>query len=604
MTRFVQQADTRPSPQGAVVPRSLPWLVALAMLVAHVASAQPARTVAVDLPDLLPADVVAAAGWRSTPETTDRLATFVDEARRLEVVPLLASAIPGLTPPADAGAATSIPDLRSLADLLPWDRLMADEAWIVVTASRFDPVPAVTALARVPEDARDPVRDAVAVWSEADGVERREEVGRPLYLTAPPTGAAGGGTVPLAFALLDDVLIVSSDPEVVRFAARARSGADEPSFASTDAFAALQALPDGNGYALLDLPTWVPRLRSLAASFGASDVVPRLTAAAATAGPVAAVLRTTVEGLDTTTVRIVDPDGGDDRLADLLTGGRAVDDFVTRFVPASALSAAASNADVAGWWAWLDDLSRIGAPFGLPTLSELVEVFGVSLGRAPFRWIAPGVGTITLPAPVDALAGPSGDVSPLGATAWIVPITDRDAAVRATDDLLASLGVGLGAFLSPMGDAVALPVQTVVADVPVTRLTILENLVLDVAVLDDAVVVSTGPAVTSDVLSALAGIDRATWTDVVPAAGDDRLAWSVTRPTSGDDLGIAATLAQVQSLAGLAGGSSIDFVAVDAAGAAVAAWMSFVAERTGVSVDVVVLDGPLTIRTSRTVVRW
>ncbi len=559
------------------------------------------------LPELLPADVVMAVGLVDLEGQSERLRPFLDEAERLGLIDSLGAAVPdGAGEALGESGAPEIPDAFEDLELLD---LLGREAWLAVSTSAFQPFPAVTLIARTSDAARDAFADAIADAASRPGTERRSEGDAPFYTWLPPTDGAdpsgGGPDIPFAYAQSGELLVLSTDPETVRFVLRAQAGGSDPSLADTELYAALRGLGDGQAFGLLDAEPLTDALQPLVESFGGGALLSRLRAALVTAGPTVGVLRADDAGLAGSGLQLPRADGPDPALYALLTEGTAPDAGVLSWAPAEALSIAAGTADLSGWWAWLDDVLAAGAELGVPTASEAAQLVGVDVNAALLSWAGDRWVQIQT-APLAATAAGASDVPLLGEQVLMVA-SDDDAAARAgLRTLFTTLGATLAGFMSPGGQAMITPETVQVAGAEVLRLPLSETLVLDAAVLDGWAVFSGAPAATEAVLSA-----RASGSDgpagLVAAAGEvpaGARAWSLTDDRQATGGSTDALVSQLQMLAGLGGAATLDFDAVDDASEAVTAFAAFLAERLGTSRSVTTVEDGRIRSESRTDVSW
>lgn len=557
-------------------------LLALLLTALPVAAAQ-------SLPALLPDDVHAALGLVDLAAVEERLAPFLDEAERLGLVDALSGALGGLgagdLAEGDAGLPAPFGDLTLLD-------LVGREAWIAVSASPFDPLPAVTLLARTSATARDAFASAIADASTRPGTDRLEEAGRPFYVVVPeggllpdPDQPGADVGLPLAYAQLGDLVVLSSDPEVVRFILRADAGSATGRLTDRAAWQELQALGDGHVLGFLDPLPLTRALEPLATASGAGPLLARIQDALATAGPSVGVLRADDEGLLTLGRQRPDPAGPDPALYALLSRGVAPTLDVLTFAPAGAPTVSAGTADLPAWWAWLDEVSRSAAELGVPTAREALELLELDVDRLLLDWAGDGWALVQT-APLSAAQPGTADAPLLGEQVLLVRSRDDATAQTALQELFALAGATLGGFLDPSGQGAAAPEVATVAGLPVTRLRLSETLVLDAAVVDGWALLSGSPDATAAVLGAYAAGGGATALASLAAdLPDDVRSWSLAAAPSPDTGAADALIAQLQLLAGLGGASTLDFEAVDRATEAVAAYAAFLAERTGPSLS-------------------
>jgi len=555
------------------------------------------------LPELLPADVALAVGLVDIGSQTDRLQPFLDEADRLGLVAAVGAALPE---GADAALDdTGMPDLPSALDGLGVLDLLGREAWLAVSASPFSPLPALTLIARPSDAGRDAFARAIAEAADRAGVEQRSESGTTFHTyvpTAPDDDLLG---VPVAYARSGDLLVLSTDPEIVRFVLRADAGGDDPTLADTATYAALRELGPGQVMGMLDAEPLVRGLAPLAGTYGAGAVLERVRDALRTAGPTVGVLRADDDGLAGAGLRLPDAAGPDGALYDLLTSGAAPGLEVLAYAPETALSVSAGGADLRGWWAWLDDVLASAAELGLPTASEALRLVGLDAGTLLLDWAGDSWAQIQTAAPAAPVAGQT-DVPIFDAQVLLVASRDDVAARQGITTTLTTLGATLAGFLAPSGQGFVAPTTVEIAGVPVTRLELSETLVFDAAVIDGWALLSGSPDATEAVLTARAS-GSAGPTALIDAAAElpvGPLSWSVSDDAMATGGSTDALVGQLQMLAGLGGAATLDFEAVDAASEAVTAWSAFLAERLGGSWSATVVDDGTVRSESRTYLAW
>jgi hypothetical protein len=561
---------------------------ARAALLALLLAALPVAT-AQSLPSLLPDEVHAALGLVDLAAVEERLAPFLDEADRLDLVAALAVALGGLGAGDLADEDATLP--APFADLTLLD-LVGREAWIAVSASPFDPLPAVTLLARTSPAAQDAFARAIADGAERSGTDRLEEAGRTFYVFVPeggmlPNPDQPGADVglPLAYAQLGDLVVLSTDLEVVRFVLRADAGTATGRLTDRPAWQELLTLGDGHVVGFLDPLPLTRALEPLAAASGAGPLLARVQDALATAGPSVGVLRADDEGLLSLGRQRPDPAGPDPALYALLSRGVAPALDLLAFAPAGAPAVSAGTADLPAWWAWLDDVSRAAAELGVPTAGEALELLDLDVDRLLLDWAGDGWALVQT-APLSAARPGAPEAPLLGEQVLLVRSRDDAVAQAALQELFALAGATLGGFLDPSGQGLAAPEATTVAGRAVTRLRLSDTLILDAAVVDGWALLSGSPDATAAVLDAYAAGGGATALASLAADLPDGVrSWSLSAAPSPDDGAAQAAIAQLQLLAGLGGASTLDFEAVDRAAEAIAAYAAFLAERTGPSLS-------------------
>lgn len=569
--------------------------LALAGVLLLTAFAPTAR--AQDLHRLLPADTALALGLHDLEAAGDLLAALIDPWVELGVGEALAAALGGL----DAGGMLGVPldanglerelDLPAeLAGLELWD-LLGREAWLGVSVSPFNPLPAVTLLARI--DGETGARfDALFARERSDGA---------LALTE---GAIGfvvvqldEGGFPLAATRDGDLLAISSNPDVLRGVLRQRQGSSESAFGEAPGAAAtLAALGDGHLTGFLDLGPLARALAPFAGGLGFDVSVARLVALFETLGPVAGVTRLSETGTATTTLRRLEPAGGDAALLALLGTPAAAPRELLAWVPEGALSVQVTSLDLRAWWRYLGDLVGGLRELGVPDLNRTIgDVLGVDLARDLFGWTAPGVVVVqTGVAQTAPLGAPADDL--LGESVVGLRTTDEAAAEAGLRRLLGELAQRVALFADPFatpgGNAVVVVREQTLSGVSVRAYDVLPGLTLVTAVSDGVAWIATTEAGLERVLRAGRGAAAlpqpfGELADLVPAGAT---AFTLSDNEASLEATGDALKQQVQLLAGFAGGG-IDFDAVERATDALEAYLDAIAPRFGGTASWSTLDG-------------
>jgi len=563
--------------------------LALAGVLLLAAFAPAARAQA--LQRLLPADTALALGLHELDGARDLLAAFVDPWVELGVGEALADALGGLDAAGLMGVPLDADDLDGEFDLPPelegleiWD-LLGREAWLGVSVSPFNPLPAVTLLARI--DGETGARfDALFARERAEGALALTEGAIGFVVVEP-----GDGGFPLAAARDGDLLALSSNPDVLRGVLRQRQGSTEPAFGDAPrAAATLGALGDGQLHGFLDLGPLARSLAPFAAGLGFDTSVERLLAVFETLGPVAGVTRLSEAGTATTTLRRLQPSGGDAALVALLDAPGAAPRELLGWVPEGTLSVQVSALDLRDWWRYLGDLVAGLRELGVPDLNRTVaDVLGVDLARDLVGWTAPGLVVVqTGLGETAALGAPASDL--LGETVFGLRTSDEAAAEaglrRLLDELAQRVALFADPFAAPGGNAVVVVRELTLAGVAARAYDVLPGLTLVTSVTDGMAWIATHEEGLERVLLAGRGgaplpASFAELADLVPAGAtaftlaDNRASLAAT----GD-----ALKQQVQLLAGFAGGG-IDFDAVERATDALEAYLEAIAPRFGGTVS-------------------
>ena len=154
--------------------------------------------------------------------------------------------------------------------------VLGQEAWIALSASSFSPLPALTLLTRVTPEGAKRVR-ALLAETGTQNTEELEESGTPFFQI--PLDGAEPLQV-LAYALTDDLLALSTNPDELRGVLRRLAGADEPNFAGVQGYEdTLATLGSGTFYSFFDYARIAEVAAPYAQNFGFDRLVERLSQA-------------------------------------------------------------------------------------------------------------------------------------------------------------------------------------------------------------------------------------------------------------------------------------------------------------------------------------
>ena len=570
-----------------------PLLVAAALAVAALAPAARAQ----DLARLLPADTALALGLNGLGDAGALLAPLVDPWVELGVGEALLAALGGADVAGMAGAATGTDlDADALAAQLPPGLegvdpldLLAREAWLGVSVSPFNPLPALTLLARVEGDLAARFDALLARVAGEPGAQALTE-GAIGFVVVPLEGG-----FPLAAVRTGDLLALSSNPDVLRGVLRAAQGSNEPGFLDAAGVAeTLGTLRAGELYGFLDLGPLARALAPLADGLGFDRSVARLTAMLETLGAYAGVTRLSEDGTHTTTVRRLDGGGRDPALRTLLGAADLAPRDLLVWVPADALSVQVTALDPAAWWAYVTDLVEGLTELGVADLDRTMrDVVGVDPQADLFSWTLPGLAIVQTGAgSVAELGAPADDL--LGESVLVLRARDAAAAeanlARALDALAQRAVMFADPFAQPGNGPVVAVRERSVAGTTLRAYDLAPGVTL-------ATAVASGPSGTVVLIATteegLEGVLEAGGAGVALPAALDRLlaevpadanAFVLTDDRATLEVTGALLAQQVQLLAGFAGGG-IDFAAVERATAAIDAYLEAIAPRFGGSVS-------------------
>lgn len=531
------------------------------------------------LAPVLPEETVFALGSEGIADHAGKLDAFIAEAERLELGDAL-KALFGEAQETDEFA-DDLPG--GLDEVDPLD-LLGQEAWLAVSISSYNPLPALTLLARTSGDATSQVAEAIRQSAEEEGAETASEGPNTIYLY--PVDGEDTPFPVLAVSQADDVVVVSTNPDVLRSVLRRMEGSGEPGFTSSEGYGAtLGELGGGNFYAFLDYRRLAEALEPLGSASGFELLVARALGGLGSIGTSGSVMRVDDDGVTSESIRI--PGAGDPALAALLTAGAPASREPLLFTPADALSVSVSRLDLPGWWDYLVNLAGSSDELGNPDLDELTMQFtGIDLRTSLFGWMGSQVASITtgMSAPVEP-GVPSENL--LGEVVYLVQASDEAAAGQGLSMLFGTVSGLVAGFADPTGQGGdAGMTRRDVAGVQVTSYVMGPGVNVAHAVADGWALIATSDDAIDQALAArdqggaLPG-ELARLAGEVP---DSATAYSLT------DLGAtlsqtgAQTVSQLQMFAGMAGGS-LDFDALQQAGETLEEFFSFVAERAGGSVS-------------------
>lgn len=576
-------------------------LLGIVMVSASLASAA-------TLLDLLPPDTFAAMGVEGLADHEQKAQVFIDEWERLGLGQLLQDAYGG---DEVAEATEEIPAALRDADLLD---LIGDEVWLTVSASSFNPLPAVTLVARLNAAGQAAIDELLADAAAEEGVTTLTE-GAVSFYVAMPEGETDDDSMglpselgALAWARAGDLLTASSNPDVLRGVLRRYQGASEPNLTGNAGFTGtVGTLPVGNFYVYVDMASVVTVASPFAAGMGFDGIVQRLGAAFNTMGSYGAVSYFVADGIDGRSVRVLGDRSLDPTLYDLMTGTGGVSDDAAAFVPATALGFQVSTTDIPGWWGWLNELAASEPQLGVDDLNSVIaQMAGIDVNELLFSWMGSEVAMITAGAPSSSSIGMAME-DPLGDTLYLVRTTNEAAASTGISTVLQMAAGMASSFMDPMGEgAMVMPQTRDVGGVQVTDWALGEGFTLSTAVTGGFAIIATTPSGMDQALAARQG-SQGLPLSLAPLR--QRIPQGVNSYSLSDDsASLTATadmlVSQMDMVTGLAGGGDIDFDTAERANQALAEFVGFVAQRLGSSVGFTRFTGSTIVGESHTGVTW
>ena len=588
-------------------PTNLPWRAALrgALTFAlFLALALPA--LAQRLPDYLPADTVLALGAVELEAHAELFEGVLSDWERYGLGPALERAFGDvdaglLGVPLDEADLDGMALPPGLEDLEPFD-LLGREAWLAVSVSPFNPLPSVT-LAALVDDATGARFDALLAEAASEPGARTFSEGGVTAVAVVMDG------LPLAGARSGDLLVLSTNPEVLRGVLRQAHGSGESSFGDSPAYqATLATLASGQLYGFLDLSPVARALTPLASGLGFDRSVARLAATLETFGASAGVVRFTSVGSESESVQLLRADGRDPALFTLLAREDAgVPARLLEVIPAEAISVSGSAGSPTAVFDYLIGLLSELPELALPDPEGLFrDMIGVDLRRDVFGWMAPGMLTITTGFGAAVEPGVPGE-DLLGESAFVFLSEDDERAREGLNRSLTMLASMVSAFADPTGTGgMVAPSARDVAGVSVSAYDVFPGASIHVAVHDGFALIATSEGAADAVARAMA---RGSELPPTLARLLPEVPASATSFTVSDDQatleGTSAQLTlQLQMLAGLTAGAGLDFDAVEEATEALQGFLDALALRLGGTVSYSVSEGAVLRTFSRSEIDW
>jgi hypothetical protein len=579
-----------------------PWFAAAALAAAALLPS------AVAQPALLPAETVFAVGVTGLTDNASRFQPFVDEFERLELGDLLGRLFADEMDD-EMGSAQLPAGLEGL-ELLD---IVGNEAWLSVSVSPFNPLPAVSLILHPSGEALAAMNDRLPSIESEPGTQVLTEGSYTFYFVPTDDMDDSGLLQGFAVALAGGNVIVSTNPDVLRGTLRLLAGSTEPSFAQNEHFLATQAATGpGNLYTFTDFAqigqTAETFLAPLAAQAGFESLVTQLVSALNTAGVMANSVTITDSGTSSSGVQIADAAGGDAALYALLTDATAVSRSGLAFVPADALAVSGTHTNPSGWWDYLNGIVRNSPELGLSSLDELVSMLlGVDLRSSFFDWIGNDWTSASLGFPAALEPGmPSENL--LGETLFVIDVSSETAAQRGLDELLGVIGATVSSFTDPFGAGAGegvLSTDTEVDGVVVRTTTLADGLTISYAVTGGNLLFATDATSVSAAVSAHAssntlGGQLASLIDSVPA---DATSYSVANDRAVMENTAAGIGVQLQTLGAL-GMGSVDFDDLEQLSGKAEQFLQFVAGRLGGSVSYSTVQGNKITKAGSSEISW
>lgn len=557
-------------------------LIALTLALASGAIAQSLRP-------LLPAGTVFAVGVEGLSQQQAKLQPFIDEFQKLGVGAAFQQAFAPAEKQAERSA--KLPSLsqlpKELQGLGALD-VLGNEAYLAVSMSRNDPLPAVTFVANLDAKARSAAESLIAAEAKRSNVQKLTEDKLDFYVATVEDGS--GGTSEVAYALNGNVVAVSSNSDVLRGVLRREQGSTEPSFTSDAGYkATLGKLGNGNVVTYLGLAPVGPEVQPLLAAQGLTALAQRIDNALATFGTAASVGSFTANGLESHGLQQLGSADKDAALYAMLSSTRPASTEPLAFVPQDALSVSSSSIDLPGWWSYLGGLLASDKQLGVGDLNQFVQsTANIDLQADLFGWTDRNVATIALPSKNAAQQPGVPGQNLLGSSVFVLRTSDPTAAAKGLADLFGKLQAQLAAFSSPSGQsAPSKPATSQVDGVTVTSYAIAPGVTLSFAVTGDHALISTSDGAIQASLQAQksgAGLP-ATLAGLRSQVPADAHSFTLTDSQASMRNSAASLVTAMQTMAGLSGSQNLDVTKVKAASDALQKYLEFVASRLGGAVS-------------------
>ncbi len=530
------------------------------------------------LADLLPAETFLAFGTQDLAQQQDKLEPFIAEFNRLELTQALAAVFASSETSSTEMPEASLPaELEGLAVL----DILGQEAWMAVSASRFNPLPAVTLVASLTDSASSQFDALLANTVTQEGISEQTEGSLSFYQQSlelenmPPQV--------LSFAKQNSTLLFSSNPDVMRGMLRQLQGSQDPSFSSSTGFASTLAQFENSSFlAYFDYAQLPAAVATYIRGLGFDKLIERLTDALETAGVSGGALRFTDSGLESVGIQAVNVNGKDKQLLALLTNDVAADPATQRFFSQDALSFSTQAVDLAAWWAYLNDISKSTPELG-GSLEELIELFvGINLQETVFSWTGQNFASVTTALSETAQPGVASD-NLLGEQVFILEVTDEAKAQEGLTTLLTLAGGSVAALANPSGQSGAAGITTEQLNgIDVYSFEVSPGIQLKYTFVNGYAVIATSAEALNTVLSASANPLTGSSFAGLPEGINS---YSTIDNRRSLESSASQIVSQLQMTAGFGGASTLNFDAVDEASAKLTEFMQFVAQRFGNSVS-------------------
>ncbi|MEZ4605455.1 MAG: hypothetical protein R2865_01255 [Deinococcales bacterium] len=528
-----------------------------------------------ELLSLLPASSAVVFGTTGLAEYQDKTQDFVATFKEMQVGKRLLKAL-------SSGA--DMAELETLA--IEPGAFINQEAWLALDGDALNPI--IILLAKPSAQALQLVQEGLAE------TELLAEDGYNIYAQPLDLEDASEAFKSIFISLDEANFVISNDKAALKaILARQQLGViAEDAFVMASGYQnSLGRLGKGQFYSYINYALLaerlLPALRDLSAEVGLGDLLDKLAKAFATAGVSASVTRIVDEGLVSEGWQLANSNGGDKALYKLLSESTPLNFELNRLIPQDALSYSLSSFNLAGWWAYLNDLSKSVPALGM-TLDELAEIFvGIKPARDLLSQLSPDMATaVTGIGEVVAPGMPNSNF--LGEGIYIFKAKDISKAASALDLALNSIAQSVAMFSDPtggMGDAQVEDLS--LAGVIVKHFEMASGIALAYVVVEDNIIVGTSLESLEKSLLAYQSGEHIGLTGVYgsssPTLPPDASSFNLSNMASTMRSTSEQIKQQVAVIAGLSGSSNLDFDAVDEATQVLGDYLNFVADKLGYS---------------------
>lgn len=558
---------------------------------------------------LLPPNSILVVGVQGLSGQQAKIQPYIDEFTRLGVGQKLEAAFAASAKQAEqSGKVPNVGQLPAeLKGLGPLD-VLGNEAYLDVSISQGNPLPAVTFVARVDAKAQQAAAKLIASSAGKTGVQKLTE-GKLTFFVETVSDSSGSSTT-VAYAQDGALVALSSNPDVLRGVLRRHQGASEPSFTDQPGYqATLAKLGDGQLVSYLAPAPAGPILKPVLDAQGFDTLSQRLTNALTTIGTIAHVTRFTSSGVESEGLQQLDGSSKDAALYTMLASSAPASTAPLGFVPSTALSVSSSALTITDWWNYLGDLVASVPQLGVSDVDQFVKgMVGIDLRTDLFGWTGQNVASISLPSAASATQQPGmPSTDMLGASVFVLQSKDDVAATKGLNDLFGKLAAQLASFTNPSGSAPApKPATHQAGGVTVTAVAMAPGVTLSYAVAGGQAFIGTSTSALDAVLTA-----RQNGASLPPALAALRSkipngahSFGLTDTKASTKNSAASLVTGLQTLAGLGGSQGLDMAKVTAATDALTKFLDFVANKLGSGVSYTQVSGGSVHSHGLTQVSW